>query len=70
MKRFFALLLLCFLVVGNSFGQFKRPTLLNDPDYDVGKPLRFGFSIGVNVMDFDAVNRTAQFNADSSKYFA
>jgi len=70
LKRFFALLLLCFLVVGNSFGQFKRPTLLNDPDYDVGKPLRFGFSIGVNVMDFDAVNRTAQFNADGSKYFA
>lgn len=70
MKRFFALLLLFLLVVGHIFGQYKRPILLNDPDYDVGKPLRFGFSIGVNVMDFDANNLTAQFNADGSKYFA
>lgn len=70
LKRFFALLLLFFLAVGSLFGQYKRPTLLNDPDYDVGKPLSFGFSIGVNVMDFDAKNRTAQFNADGTKYFA
>lgn len=70
MKRFVVFLLLCLLVVGSLFGQYKRPILLNDPDYDVGKPLRFGFSIGVNVMDFDAKNRTTQFNADGTKYFA
>jgi len=54
----------------NGFGQVKPPKLLNDPDYDFGKPLRFGFSIGLNVMDFDAVNKIAQFNVDGKSYFA
>jgi len=69
LKPFWAFLLTIFLS-GSLYGQYKRPTLLNDPDYDVGKPLRFGFSIGINVMDFDTETRTAQFNADGSLYFA
>lgn len=36
--------------------QFKRPANLNYPEYDVGKRLRFGFSIGFNTMDFRIKN--------------
>ena len=37
-------------------GQYKKPVKLNDPDYELGKRLRFGFSIGVNAMDFKIKN--------------
>jgi len=36
--------------------QYKKPVMLNDPEYDVGKRLRFGFSIGINTMDFTTKN--------------
>lgn len=35
-----------------SFGQLKPKPILNDADYDFEKRLRFGFSLGVNFMDF------------------
>ncbi len=69
MKPFWVFLLSIFMS-GSLYGQYKRPTLLNDPDYDVGKPLRFGFSIGTNIMDFDTETRTDQCNFDGSLYFA
>jgi len=37
-------------------GQYKKPVKLNDPDYELGKRLRFGFSIGINAMDFKIKN--------------
>ena len=36
--------------------QYKRPVSLNYPEYDVGKRLRFGFSLGFNAMDFRIKN--------------
>ncbi len=38
------------------FAQYRRPIILNDPDYDVGSPLKFGFSLGLNLMDLDVKN--------------
>ncbi len=70
LKSFFYILTLLLAAVVDVQGQYRKPVLLNDPDYDVGKPLRFGFSIGINVMDFESVNRRAQFNADGARYFA
>jgi hypothetical protein len=40
----------------NGLAQYKAPVILNDPEYDVGKRLRFGFSIGLNTMDFTIKN--------------
>lgn len=36
--------------------QYRPPTILNRPDYDLGSPWRFGFSVGINFMDFDITN--------------
>ena len=53
--------------------QYKQPTRLNDPEYDVGKRLKFGFSLGINTMDFTVVNsKTIQVSprGDTTQYFA
>lgn len=49
--------------------QIKRPVILNDPDYDVSKPLKFGFSLGINVMDFDIKNsKTFETNENGTQF--
>ena len=40
------------LAWGSLFAQLKPQIQLNDADYDYNKRLRFGFSIGLNTMDF------------------
>ncbi len=50
-------LILIFSFVGQfANAQYKSPIVLNEPDYDVGKKLRFGFSLGLNTMDFTIKN--------------
>jgi len=56
LKRVVLIVFLVFVPVFMLFAQYRRPIILNDPDYDVGKPLRFGFSLGINVMDLDIKN--------------
>ena len=53
-KYGFLSLLLMFVLFANA--QYKKPVHLNDPDYDTGKRLRFGFSLGLNTMDFRIKN--------------
>jgi len=66
----FILLILAFY----ANAQYKKPVLLNDPEYDVGKKLRFGFSIGVNSMDFKIKNgrgiEVSKDLKDTTQYFA
>ncbi len=54
--------------------QYKRPAHLNEPDYDLGKRLRFGFSIGFNAMDFRIKNgkgiEVSPDLQDTTQYFA
>lgn len=58
----------------SSNAQYKRPVHLNDPDYDLGKRLRFGFSIGFNTMDFKIKNgkgiEVSPDLKDTTQYFA
>jgi len=63
--------MLTFVFSANA--QYKKPIRLNDPDYDVGKRLRFGFSIGINTMDFTIKNSKSiqvSTNGDTTQYFA
>lgn len=55
MRKYFIVLVLavCTLTIsGGVYSQVKPQPVLNDPDYDFEKILRFGFSLGINVMDF------------------
>jgi hypothetical protein len=70
LKRVVVGILFTFVFCGVAWSQVRRPIVLNDPDYDVSKPLKFGFSIGINLMDFDVENRINQFNVDGSLYYA
>ena len=47
--------------------QCKPPTLLNDPNYDQEKWLRFGFSLSLHVMDFQSLSNPIQ--GETEKYF-
>jgi len=53
-KYVFFILMLLSVFAANA--QYKRPVHLNEPDYDLGKRLRFGFSVGFNTMDFRIKN--------------
>lgn len=64
--------MLVFAISANA--QYKRPAHLNEPDYDLGKRLRFGFSIGFNAMDFRIKNgkgiEVSPDLQDTTQYFA
>lgn len=45
-------LIFLLLAWSSIFAQLKPQTQLNDADYDYKKRIRFGFSIGLNTMDF------------------
>lgn len=71
-KYCFILFTLVFALSANA--QYKRPVHLNEPDYDLGKRLRFGFSIGFNAMDFRIKNgkgiEVSPDLQDTTQYFA
>jgi len=71
-KYCFIVLMLVFAFSANA--QYKRPAHLNEPDYDLGKRLRFGFSIGFNAMDFRIKNgkgiEVSPDLQDTTQYFA
>jgi len=54
--RNYLTLLLILMLVELANGQYKPPVMLNDPEYELGKRLKFGFSIGINTMDFTTKN--------------
>lgn len=56
MKKFVLIVLFSLISGSLLLAQIKRPVILNDPDYDVSKPLKFGFSLGLNIMDLDIKN--------------
>lgn len=53
-KYYLVVLTILFVISANA--QYKKPVHLNEPDYELSKRLRFGFSIGFNVMDFQVKN--------------
>lgn len=73
LKRFFLIVFFSLMLISILQAQYRRPIILNDPDYDVNKPLNFGFSLGINIMDFDIKNSN-KFETDndgnSFQYFA
>lgn len=63
--RVVVLISIFFLALSNSFAQYKAPIVLNDPNYDFDKVLRFGFSIGINFFDFNTKsNNNFEVNED------
>lgn len=72
MKRVLFIISTLFFAGYSVTAQVRRPVLLNDSDYDVGKPLRFGFSLGINSMDFDIKNSVTLEDASGEQfqYFA
>jgi len=72
-KKYFVLALLLVLTLFVN-AQYKKPVHLNEPDYDLGKRLRFGFSIGFNTMDFQIKNgkgiEVSPNLQDTTQYFA
>jgi hypothetical protein len=78
MKKYIYLFFVIFSLslANNAFSQYKPPTLLNDPDYDFEKRLRFGFSLGLNFMDFltyskpiEQQDELAQYYVDNSRIY-
>ncbi len=54
-KKYIFVVLTLFVVLSAN-AQYKKPIRLNEPDYELGKRLRFGFSLGLNTMDFRVKN--------------
>ncbi len=75
MKRVFRIFITTIILLSGTsmvFAQFKPNTILNDPDYERGKRLRFGFSLGLNFMDFtvrSSVQPQVSFASDTTHYF-
>lgn len=68
----YSVLFFLLILVHSTNAQYKKPTKLNDPDYDVGRRLRFGFSLGINTMDFSIrSNKNFQVSpkGDTTQYF-
>ena len=54
------------------YAQFKPNPILNDPDYEREKRLRFGFSLGLNFMDFtvkSSIEPHSVLGGDSTHFF-
>lgn len=64
--------MLAFALIANA--QYKKPVKMNEPEYDTGKRLRFGFSLGFNTMDFKIKNgkgvEVSPNGKDTTQYFA
>jgi len=57
----FLLIIFCFFSL-NSFAQ--KPKVKNNPEYDY-KRLHFGFTLGLNIMDFKVYHSGENYNIDS-----
>lgn len=57
MKGFFSCILLACLFFQPAYGQMRKERPLINPGYDLGKPLHFGFSLGINFMDAEVGNK-------------
>jgi hypothetical protein len=72
-RKHFALVFLLVLALSTN-AQYKQPVMLNDPEYDIGKRLRFGFSVGINTMNFTTRNgrgiEVSKDLQDTTQYFA
>lgn len=73
-KVLFILISLVILTAGSTvaYSQLKPNPILNDPDYERGKKLRFGFSLGLNFMDFrvqSSITRQISSLGDTTHYF-
>jgi hypothetical protein len=55
-QKKYVILIFLLAIVLCANAQYKKPIRLNEPDYDLGKRLRFGFSLGLNTMDFKIKN--------------
>ncbi len=62
MKKFF-LLILCCITLSSAYSQKKR--VLNNPNYD-RKWIHFGFTLGLNTMDFTIDNSEALLASDNN----
>lgn len=75
MRHSFVFLIFAFLSLGwisESYSQIKPPPILNDPDYDIEKRLHFGFSLGINFMDFQVKSSNepqVSFSDDKTLFF-
>jgi len=70
-RNLFQTLVFLVLLVGINqqiFAQVDPPPILNDPDYDQEKRLRFGFSLGINFMDFNIANEPDFQQDDNNSY--
>lgn len=69
----YGLLFFALVFVLSTNAQYKKPVRLNEPDYETGKPLRFGFSLGFNTMDFKVQNskgiEVSSDGKDTTQYF-
>lgn len=68
-RRFLTTLTIIVIYQGLALAQYKPPQVLNDPNYDHDKLLRFGFSLGANFMDF-RVNTNKNFDENTDRLFA
>ena len=67
-----AFLALCLAEATVAFAQIKPNPILNDPDYEREKRLRFGFSLGLNFMDFtvkSSVKPQVSLDNNTTQYF-
>lgn len=62
-----ALILILFLLPAFAFGQKQK--VKNDPAYDK-KPLHFGFTIGINTMDFTVYHAGEKYPIDTAFLYA
>ncbi|MFP4557108.1 MAG: porin family protein [Bacteroidales bacterium] len=70
-KNLLQILFIFFISIGINqqiFAQVEPDPVLNDPDYDQEKRLRFGFSLGVNFMDF-RITSDADFQQDDNNSY-
>lgn len=74
MRRILPIILLMLMVQAPSgFAQYKPQRPLNKPNYDINRRWHFGFSVGVNFMDFDVrcnPNLLHSTEGDAHRYYA
>ncbi|MDD2195941.1 MAG: outer membrane beta-barrel protein [Bacteroidales bacterium] len=72
-KGLFVIATLVFFFMGGTtaYSQFRPNPILNDQDYEREKRLRFGFSLGLNFMDFTVKSSIKPYvsDGDSLQYF-
>lgn len=73
MKRLSIVIFLLLTAAINASAQYRPQKMLNKPAYDINRRWHFGFSVGINFMDFDVTNSTTtQIDEEGNvyRYFA